>query len=804
MKVSLSWLSDYVTISMGVDRLADALTMAGLEVDAVWDRYETLKTVLVGRIDAVHPHPHADRLQICDVNAGQRMFRVVCGAPNVRPRMLSPLALPGTHMADGSVIEKGTIRGVVSDGMLCSEAELGLGPDRSGIMALDPSLTVGTPLNSALKLSDPVLEIDLTPNRPDCLSVMGIAREIAAIEKVPLVYPDIACDPHEGDITEFTSVRIEAPRHCPRYAAQLLTGVSVGPSPPWLQDRLLSVGLRPINNIVDVTNFVLMETGQPLHAFDFDRLEEQRIVVRTARKAEQFVTLDGKSHQLTEDMLMICDGRKPVAIGGVMGGRNSEIVDATHRVLIESAYFNPLSIRKTSKRLKLFTDASHRFERGVDPDGQVRAMNRAAQLMVQVSGARLIAGIIDENPIAWEPVTVNLTVSATNRLLGTRHAGDHISNYLTSIGFQVTARDDEHLEVGVPSFRVDVSRGVDLAEEVARLAGYGNILQDFPLIPAQSRHPDRRRELRDAIKALLLGFGYSETINYSFSSRQAADALRLAAADPRRTVVEIRNPLSEEQAVMRSSLLPGLLDTVRRNITRGEKSLKLFESGRIFIANGTGVLPSEIEMLCGVVTGAHPEAAWHSPARSSDFYDAKGAVEALLTALHTTGAAYTRMPADQCTYTCPGRTAEIVITDRVIGLVGEVHPRVLERFDIAQPVFVFEIDTQDLVDHIPEEITSHPIPRFPAVTRDITLIIDRSIEAQTVIDAVGAMEEDWIESVSLFDIFEGPPVPEGKKSISFRIVYRSLEHTLEDEPVNRLHRRIGETLVDTFKAELPG
>jgi phenylalanyl-tRNA synthetase beta chain len=369
MKVSLSWLKDYVSIDLDPTDLADALTMAGLEVDSVSERYAYLDHVVVGQIEKVRRHPNADKLKICRVNTGDNSLSIVCGAPNVKEGMLAPVAMPGTVFPDGSLLEIGVIRGQTSDGMLCSEAELGLGIEQSGILSLDSSLSIGSRLDSALGLSDTVFEFDLTPNRPDCLSVIGIAREIAAIQNTSLKYPDYTLTDKEPTIGKFTSVRIEAPDHCPRYAARLLENVTVKVSPFWLQDRLLSVGLRPINNIVDITNFVLMETGQPLHAFDFDRLAQNRIVVRTAAKGEKFVTLDQKERILDPEMLMICDGEKAVAIGGVMGGLNSEIEDNTTRVLIESAYFNPVSIRKTSKKLGLSTDASHRFERGVDPEG---------------------------------------------------------------------------------------------------------------------------------------------------------------------------------------------------------------------------------------------------------------------------------------------------------------------------------------------------------------------------------------------------------------------------------------------------
>jgi phenylalanyl-tRNA synthetase beta chain len=514
MKVSLSWLKDYVNISMEAGELANALTMAGLEVDSVSDRYAYLKGVIVGRVKEVKSHPNADKLKLCRVATGDGEVSVVCGAPNVRTGMLVPLAQPGTVLPIGNRIEKSVIRGKISEGMLCSSAELELGADADGIMSLDSSVSAGGPLSEALNLSDTVFELDLTPNRPDCLSIIGIAREVAAIENSPLKYPDFTVDDKADTIHQFSSVKIEAPDHCPRYAARLVENVKVKSSPYWLQDRLLSVGLRPINNIVDITNFVMMETGQPLHAFDFDNLSENRIVVRLAADGEKFTTLDEKERSLESQMLMICDGEKPVAVGGIMGGLNSEIEEHTTRVLLEGAYFNPVSIRRTSKRLGLNTDASHRFERGVDPEGCVRAVNRAAKLMAEIGDGTLIDGMIDEYPNPQPVQSVELEVERTNRLLGTDLNRDQMKQILETIEFKVepSGNGSNRLKVTPPTFRVDVSRREDLMEEVARLLGYNNIPTTYPAMPAEGRPQDRRLLLRSRLKSLMSGMGFTETI----------------------------------------------------------------------------------------------------------------------------------------------------------------------------------------------------------------------------------------------------------------------------------------------------
>ncbi|MCG6892549.1 MAG: phenylalanine--tRNA ligase subunit beta [Desulfobacteraceae bacterium] len=804
MKISVSWLQQYVPLQLDIEALVDSLTMVGLEVESVFDRYAYLTTVRVGKVVEVGPHPNADRLQRCRVETGREAFQVICGAPNVREGQRVALALPGTQLPDGRILTEGVIRGEASFGMICSEMELGLGPDASGIMVLDPALSVGDSLKDALALSDTVLDIDLTPNRPDCLSVVGIAREVAAIQGTEMSRPDTGIDDREDRISQMTSVTIDAPKHCPRYAARLVTGVTVGPSPFWIQDRLLSVGLRPINNIVDVTNFVMMEMGQPLHAFDFDHLAGHRIVVRTARKGEPFVTLDEKERLLDEDMLMICDGEKPVAVGGVMGGLNSEIEEGTSRVLIESACFSPVSIRRTARKLGLGTEASHRFERGVDPAGTVEALNRAARLIAELGGGRIEEGLIDVHPRPWQPKRLNLSIAETNRLLGIDLSEDEMRRRLESIGFRVERMDDASLSVLAPSFRVDVSRPEDLMEEIARLSGYDRIPATFPPMTSVARAPSRKQELRRRVREALSGFGFAEAINYSFISRESCDILRLPTDDPRRRMIGLLNPLSEDPAVLRTSMVPGLLDTIRRNIAWQVRDLRLFEIGRVYFDHEMDDRPAhEEEILAGVWTGRRRMAGWSAKETDCDFYDTKGTAESLLHRLWIPGVVFTAMESRQCYYTRPGRTASLLIEDKPSGLVGEVHPEVLGRFDIKQPVFLFEIHLNRLLASAPDTVTARPLPKYPATSRDVTLIIDRDLESQSVLRTVVDMEESLVEDVRLFDVYEGQPIPRGKKSISFRILYRSSEKTLEDETVNRLHKDVTDRLLSVFSATLP-
>ena len=803
MKASLSWINEYTPVKRDVQKIVDALTMVGLEVDSVTDRYAHLCSVLAGRVTEIKRHPKADRLILCTVDIGERNVNVVCGAPNVTVGIIAAVALPGTVLTGDILIAKSVIRGEASEGMLCSEKELGIGPDQSGILHLSPEVVPGTPLPVALDLYDRTLDVDLTPNRPDCLSIIGIAREIAAIQNTPLVLPKAAGDETaNGEINRKTSVTIQAPEHCPRYTARLIEKITVAASPFWLQERLRSVGLRPINNIVDITNYVMMETGQPLHAFDFDRLVGRKIVVRTARSGETFQTLDNKNHVLADDMLLICDGEKPVAIAGVMGGSNSEIEENTGRVLLESATFSPTSIRKTAKRLGINTDASHRFERGVDPEGALFAANRAARMIAEICGGSLVEGVIDVHPGKKIRESIPLRMEETNRVLGTDIDPKQAKILLESIGFTASENTDGTMAVLPPSFRVDVTRAIDLMEEIARLYGYNNIPTTFPRITPQSKKPETKPIRRNKIRALMTALGFSEAVNYSFVDSRVADNLNLPQNDIRRKSVPILNPLSEDQTEMRTMVLPGLLKNMNKNLSQQVNDLKLFEIAKIFINHDPKDLPEEIEFGCGLWTGSRHQPSWHDNKTACDFFDMKGAVEAVFSALNLP-VRFTRLPRDKCYYTRPGYSASIEMGETTLGLVGELHPAVLKQYNLKQTAYIFEINLDLLYPCISDAVSAAPLPKYPWVQRDFTLIVDRGLESQTILDQILRLDEPLVESVNLFDMFEGKQIPEGKKSISFRIRYRSENKTLADEDINVVHKAIADKIVGQFNAALP-
>ena len=805
MKASLSWLKDYVTIDVDVVKLAEALTMAGLEVEALVDRYAYLDRVVVGRIVEMAPHPQGDTLSVCRVDVGTGIKPVVCGATNIKEGDLVPIALPGAQLASGYTIETGRIRGQASEGMLCSEAELALGMDSSGILLLPETAKPGPGVAVALGLSDTVIEFDLTPNRSDCFSIIGIAREVAAILKTPLKYPKVNLPPGETSIEELSSVTIEAPDHCPRYAARVVTDVKVGPSPFWLQDRLHSVGLRAINNVVDVTNFVLMEMGQPLHAFDFDRLAEHRIVVRTAQEGQTFTTLDGAERTLGSDMLMICDGKRPVALAGIMGGLESEIEDQTTRVLIESAYFNPITTRRTAKRLGLNTESSHRFERGVDPEGVRSALGRAAQLMVELAGGKLAEGVIDVYPRPISERVIELSVKRTNRILGTRLSQDEVGAYLKSVELDVEPLNEDRLKVVPPTFRVDITRPEDLMEEVARLRGYDQIPTTHPVSHIVARKPDKKLRVRDRLRQLLAGCGFLEIVTYSFIGREACDRLLLHGQDPRRRMVSVLNPLTEDQTVMRASLLPGLLATMYRNSKQRNENLEIFELGKVFLYPPTvdpDQLPEEIEMISGLWTGARQVRAWHFKESKVDFYDMKGVVEAVCAGLNITGVRFAPLTGTDFPYLRPGYAAQIQAGNERLGAVGELSGEVLKNFGLKQVAYCLDINFDRLVDHVSEEKRAKALSRFPATTRDMALILSNTVEAQALLDFIEGMGQVLVEGVEIFDIYMGPPIPEGRRSVGLRLTYRSSERSLTDSEVNNIHETMTRDVLKKFNAEL--
>jgi len=800
MIVTYNWLKEFVDFDMDPQQLADRLTMAGLEVDGMVEIGAGLDSVIVARLNRVEPHPDADRLTVCQVDNGTEVVQVVCGATNHKTGDLIALAQPGTILPGDFKIKKSKIRGQVSMGMLCSEKELGFSEESAGIMILPQDLEPGVPLFDALKLKDVQIEIGLTPNRPDCLSVVGVAREVAAMCGKPLRLPEVTIIEGGSPVEDQASVTIKDDDLCPRYAARMIQDVKIGPSPSWMVSRLESVGMRSINNVVDVTNYVMMELGHPLHAFDYRLLENGEIIVKRASAGETFVTLDGQEHELDNADLMICDGNRSVAMAGVMGGQNSEVQDDTSTILLESAYFKPTSIRRTSKRHGLHTESSHRFERGADIDMVPVALDRAAALIAELSGGQVATGVIDNYPRTLDPQIVELRTERIGQLLGLELEQQHVVELFESIALGVDVQGDGLLRVEVPSFRPDLERDVDLIEEVARLYGYDNVPVTLPQGAMDAEKSPLKQQLETLTRNELVAAGFAEVINYSLVAPQSCSHLNLSEGDPRLQQVRILNPLNEEQSVMRTSLVPSLLETVSRNLAYRSHDLRLFELRPVFypVAGETG--GRQELRLAAVLCGRQQPEGWAQSAADVDFFDLKGTAEQLLEALKIDQVDFNAEMSEP--YLHPGKSCAVMKDGIQLGTMGEVHPQVLATFDIDEPVFLLDFSLPELVAAAGSHPGFQPLSRYPDVSRDSALLIDENVPAKAIMDIVAKTKVKNIEDTVLFDIYQGAGIPAGKKSLAIRVRYRSTEKTLTEEEVSKAHGKLIKTLCQQLEAEI--
>ncbi|HEY7745073.1 MAG TPA: phenylalanine--tRNA ligase subunit beta [Desulfuromonadales bacterium] len=802
MIVTYNWLKEFVDFDFSPEDLSRRLTMAGLEVDAMEKFGEGLDSVIVAHLLAVDRHPDAERLTLCQVDTGSDTVQVVCGATNHRAGDLVALAQVGSVLPGDFKIKKSKIRGVESMGMLCSEKELGLAEESAGIMILPAGLILGQPVFAALGLKDVRFELGLTPNRPDCLSVVGVAREVSAMAGNPLRLPTAQVAETGPAIASQTSITVAEPGLCPRYAARLIRGVNIGPSPDWLVSRLEAVGMRSINNVVDVTNYVLMELGHPLHAFDFRLLRGGCIVVKRAGKGESFTTLDGQSRPLDERDLVICDAEGPVALAGIMGGENSEIRPDTVDILLESAYFNPTSIRRSSKRLGLHTESSHRFERGADVNMVPVALDRAASLILEVAGGTAAKGRIDVYPQPLAERRLAISVRKAAEILGLEVDILEMRRLLKSIGLGAELADNQNevLYVSIPAFRPDLEREIDLVEEVARLNGYDRIPVTMPagrIVCHRSANRQRHvRYLRDAMVAA----GFSEVINYSFTSSAAWDKIALPADDSRRETVKILNPLTEEQSVMRTTLVPSLLETVSRNLAYRSRDLRLFELRPVFLPQDGEELPQERLRMTAVICGRREPEGWAQGNETVDFFDLKGVLEVLLERFRIDRVSWDSALSES--YLHPGKSCTLTSGKTTLGTIGEVHPKVLENFDIECPVYLLDLDLQAFFAEIGLRRGFRSPSRFPDVYRDTALLLDEAVSARQVFDLLDRAKVKEVEDVVLFDLYRGKGIPADKKSLAIRIRYRSAEKTLTDEEISAIHGRIIESLCKNLGAEI--
>jgi len=795
MRISLNWLKEYIDIDHSPEELAHLLTMTGLEVEGIEPLGHSLDEIIVAQIISVEKHPNADRLFNCIVDTGKEQVPVVCGAPNAKAGVKVAMAVPGTTLPGGMAVKKGKIRGEISMGILLAEDEMGLTDDHSGIMILPEDLDPGSKLTSVIDIKDYILDISLTPNRPDCASVIGIARELAALTGRKIRMPNMEYKETGASINELASVTLDDITGCPRYAAGMIQGVELKTSPFWMRYRLHASGVRAINNVVDISNYVLMEMGQPLHTFDYRMLAGHRIVVARAKDGDIFTTLDGQARTLNKGHLMIRDGEKPVALAGIMGGINSEIKPDTKDVFVESAYFDPLTIRKGAKSLGLSTEASWRFERGIDIIGVTNALKRSLALLADLTGGKVCKGIIDNYLAPYDPPTIELRVKRTNDYLGTSLTKDDISPYLRSLQMEIKDIDDQKVQVRPPSFRVDILREIDLIEEVARLHGYDNIQVTFPMIRSYNEADDPYIKLHDQVCNIMTGLGFSEIITFSFVSPDSADKLGAGDDSFLRSFVKLQNPLTIDQSVMRTSLLPGLLDTVKDNIDNGEQDLKFFEWGNIFIKRENETLPYERLVLAGIMTGLYEQKTWYNSIREMDFYDIKGAAEVLLKSLGYKEPVF-KMDNHVKGYD-QDSSCGIFLSGRGIGHAGKLDSAVQERYDIkTKAAFIFEIDIDALLGKdLEPTIRYASFSRFPSVKRDLTVIVDEQTEGSLIKDIIRREGGDLVESVSIFDIYKGKKIGPNRKTVSIRIIYRSKEATLDGNMINKLHKTITDRIM---------
>lgn len=799
MKISLNWLKDYINLDgLTVEEIVSNLTMCGLEVEDFTDQSKIYENFVIGYVKEKEKHPNADKLSLCKVTDGTNDFQVVCGAPNVAAGQTVVFAKEGAVVPKGGFkIGKAKIRGVESFGMICAEDELGLSDDHAGIMVLDESYKLGKSFSEAFGLNDVVLEIGITPNRPDALSHIGVARDLAAIFNRELKIPEIKLTETSAPVENEAAIEIIDTVNCPRYSAVVVKDITIKESPEWLKTRLKAIGQRPINNIVDITNYIMQEVGQPLHAFDLDKVGGKKIVVRKAGNDNKFTTLDSKERKIDPNSLMICDGDKPVALAGVMGGENSEISNKTTNVLIESAYFNPSSVRKTSKQLGLSTDASYRFERGIDPNNTLYAAQRAAQLMAELADGKICKGAIDVYPEKINEKIVTLRQSRTLRILGYEVEIQKVKSIVKNLGMKIVSEKEDVLELTIPTFRPDIEREIDVIEEIARIHGYENI----PAVERIANNLDRKTdesEFADTVKNAAVALGFYEALNNSLVSEKLAEMMGKSIA--------VLNHQSVDMSNLRTSLVPGLLQTISKNINVGEKNLQFFELGNIFIRKSEKIKSfddfTEETNLIFAITGNSGQKEWHSKERAYDFYDLKGFIDSFTRKL-----GLSKILSD--VYNNEGDALYSYYYSKnkgsqVIGKGGSIRKEILKQFDIIQDVYCFEFKFEGLKELNSVKNKFSELLKFPKVERDFAFIFDKNISNSEIKDYILSCKSKLLKNVRLFDLFESESFGKEKRSLAYSLEFYDETRTLTDDEVEKEFTNLTELVKKKFNAELRG
>lgn len=811
MQVSIKWLKDYIDFTETPEQLADKLTMAGIPVENVVDPGEGLEKVVTGRIEKLEPHQNSDHLQICTMNVGlAENIIIVTGAQNVAEGQVVPVAMVGAHLPNGMKISKGKLRGVASNGMLCSAQELKLDLEKlpeeqkTGIFILPSDTPVGIPAKDVLGLNDVVLEFELTANRADCFSVFGLVREIVAITGNKPHFPEIKVNEDDNTkLNDIFSVEIADPDLCSRFSTRMLKNVKIGPSPEWMQQRLEGAGIRSINNVVDVTNFVMIELGHPMHAYDYDKITGKKLIARRAIEGEELHTLDDTSRKAKGEMLVIADSEKAAGLAGIMGGFETEITDTTTTVVLESADFYGPCIRRTARACGLSSEASGRFERGVDSETTIKALDRAAQLLQEMGACTVCEGIVDVYPNPKQANYVTFTPEQINNHLGTNIAKDVMLNIITSVGFDVTKDENDEITVKVPSWRNDVTCMADISEEIARLHGFDKIKSTLPNGVSMQGTQSAKQTFIDKVKTSLSSQGLYETISFALTNEETFNKLNIPQDSPLRKAVPIMNPLSDEYPLVRTTLLSSIFDNLARNLARKNDDVALFEVGSVFFPKALPVteLPDEVVKIAGAITGRRNAQGWNQANDMVDFYDAKGIIEELLANLRVT-----RYTVEAGTHYAmhPGKTALFKKGRDVIATVGEVHPAVLSAYGITKPVYIFELDATTVMKYMAKDLKYKALPKYPATSRDLAMLVDVDVNAADIEKAMTKAAGQNLTQITLFDVYTGKQVEEGKKSLAFSLTFQSNDKTLTDAEIDPAIEKIVAKLQKDFNANLRG
>ena len=796
MKASLQWMNEYVPLDLNrpAQELADELTQAGIPVEEVLSMDPGLKKIYTGKIVEITKHPDADKLQVCQVQClsedGEEITKqIVTAATNVAVGQIVPVAYHKSRLADGTEIKKGKLRGVVSEGMFCSVAEFGISSDlvrpeeSQGIYIFPEGTPIGLDIKEALMLDDTVYEFELTANRADCFSMVGLSREFGIMTNQKALFPVIMVNENGESIEGKASVAIEAHDLCTRFTSRLVTNVTIEPSPLWMQNRLRNSGIRPINNVVDVTNYVMLELGQPMHAYDYDCVADHTLIARRAKAGETLTTLDGNERELNESMLIIADTNGPIGVAGVMGGLTSEVTDKTTNVLFEAAVFNGPSIRRTSKALGMRSEASGRFERGVNHKYTAYAIDRAAQLLQQICpSCKVSVGVIDVYPEPVEQRTVTFTAEQINDYLGTSIEKDRMVDILTKLEFGITESGDT-IEALVPTWRDDVTGMPDIAEEVARIVSYDNIEPTIPVAVLSSGGMTPKKALTKEVTHYLAHAGLSQIITFSFMHKDGLTNMMLPEGDNRYTAIPILNPISEEFPYMRTTLVPAVIEAAKRNIAQQNKDLWLFETANVYEPKALPLteVPHERPMACGIMMGKVTEAAWNQAQRDTDFYDVKGVVDGLLAKLGLTQ--FDIQPSSE-SYYHPGVSAHYTVNGVTIANYGELHPQVVKNFDLSGKVYMFEIDLEAVLSITVPPFRYQSFSKFPGTSRDLAIVAPVSVTSGEIVALIKEHGGEYLESVSIFDVYEGEHIEAGYRSLAYNLQFRSMEGTLNDEDID--------------------